>query len=311
MSWLRRLLHVLFRPIRMRECGRTARRRAGSAIAVLSQINVASHDCLPLRARVTYATCIHSYIRTSQAPWPRLSVAHRAASGERRLGLWIAGTSRSASGRRRIRRIIRAVLLSRPNRHALSSPVPRRIARPASGLGRRRPAGEIEEARPRMGRPLAVQPGKNPVVHGQRPKGLLSRFLFGQARQHLRFRHGERGRDVPGGGGAARLTRRRPGPQALQGSRSARGAPQDAPRRARARGEILRIDPRVAGRRQGARLSRRSRDRARRPTQIPARLCGSRALCAQGASRRPPHSGSGHDRGRAADRRRSTASAIA
>src|SRR6266480_2157369 len=85
MSWLRGLLHVFFRPIRTRECGRTPRRRAGSDIAVLSQINVASHDCLPLRARVTYATCIHLYIRTSQAPWPRLSVAHRAASGERRL----------------------------------------------------------------------------------------------------------------------------------------------------------------------------------------------------------------------------------
>src|SRR6266496_1769754 len=178
--------------------------------------------------------------------------------------LWIAGTSPPASAPGRIRRIFRTVPLSRPKLHALSAPVPRRIARPASGLRRRRPAGEIEEARPRMGRPLAVQSGKNPLVHGQRPKGIFSRFLLGQARQHFRLRDGDRRRDVPGGGGAARLAGRRSGAETLQGGRSARGAPQDPPRRARACGEILRIDPRFPGRRQGARLSRRSRHRARR-----------------------------------------------
>src|SRR6266516_3702458 len=81
MSWLRGLLHVFFRPIRTRECGRTPRRRAGSDLAVLSQINVASHDCLPLRASVTYTTCIHLYIRTSQAPGPALRGASRRVRG--------------------------------------------------------------------------------------------------------------------------------------------------------------------------------------------------------------------------------------
>ena len=53
-----------------------------------------------------------------------------------------------------------------------------------------------------------------------------------------------------------------PLPRSTPGSRGARGAAQDAARRDRARGEVLRGDACGARRRQGARLSRRSRHRA-------------------------------------------------
>ena len=84
----------------------------------------------------------------------------------------------------------------------------------------------------------------------------------------------------------------------------ARRAPQDAARRHRARGEILRGDARVARRRQGARLSRRPRPRSGDPAQVPPRLCAGRALRAEGASRRRRDFGRGHGRGGAAGRRR-------
>ncbi len=58
--------------------------------------------------------------------------------------------------------------------------------------------------------------------------------------------------------------------------------------------------------RQGARLSRRSRDLARDAGAVSARLCDARAFRAEGASRRPRHSGRGHGGGRAPDRAATT-----
>ncbi len=39
---------------------------------------------------------------------------------------------------------------------------------------------------------VALQPGEDAVLHGQRPEGLLSRLLLGQAWRHLQLRHGDR-----------------------------------------------------------------------------------------------------------------------
>ena len=95
-----------------------------------------------------------------------------------------------------------------------------------------------------------------------------------------------------------------PMPQVTPRGRRARGAPQDAARRRRAGGEILRGDAGVARRRQGARLSRRPRPRPGDAAQIPPRLCAGGALRPQGASRRARHLGRGHGRGGPAGRRR-------
>ena len=95
-----------------------------------------------------------------------------------------------------------------------------------------------------------------------------------------------------------------PLPQVHARGRGARGAAQDAARRGRARGEVLRGDACGARRRQGARLSRRPRHRAEDAAAVPHRLRAARALRAEGAPRRAGHFGRGHDRGGPAGVRR-------
>src|ERR1700730_1750149 len=79
-------------------------------------------------------------------------------------------------------RPIRANLSRQRITHAFSAAIPRRAARPASGLGRRRPAREAQEGGTRVEGALALQQGAHALVHGQRPEGFLSRLLVRQAR---------------------------------------------------------------------------------------------------------------------------------
>ena len=152
--------------------------------------------------------------------------------------------------------------------------------------------------------PLAVQPGEDALVFRQRPEDGVVRLLLGQERQHLRFRDDDRGAQLPGGGGAAR-GRGRPSPaHDLAGGGGPRRAAQDPQRRHGAGGEILRGDARRARRRQGARLSRRPRARSGHAGQVPPGLRTGRALRAQGAPRQGRDIDRGHDRSRAAGRRR-------
>ncbi len=190
------------------------------------------------------------------------------------------------------------------NHHAILGPIPRRAARAASGLGSRGPARETAQGRPRMEGALAVQQGEDAVVLRQRPEDGVVRFLLRQERQHLRLRDADRGGHVPRGGRAAGARGRHAAAEGVVRGRGARAAPQDAARRRRAGGEILRGDAGVARRRAGARLSRRPRHRSGDAGKVPPGLCARRALRAEGASRQGGRVGRGHGRGRPADRRR-------
>src|SRR5947209_11673180 len=116
----------------------------------------------PMLRRLVYTLV---YTNESSRCWPRLSAAHRrfaaprqgnaGAVDSRDKPLGIGGPPHSPYNHN-------GPAESPANSHALSVPVPRRAACPASGLGRRGAARETEEARPRMGRPLALQPGKDP-----------------------------------------------------------------------------------------------------------------------------------------------------
>src|SRR5258705_13535470 len=97
--------------------------------------------------------------------------------------------------------------------HALYAPIPRRAARPASGLGGRGQAREVEEGGAGVEGPVAVSAGEDAVVHRQRPEGILPRLLLRQARRHHllpdgdrggRLRRGRRAAGVDGGRAAAR-----------------------------------------------------------------------------------------------------------
>ena len=55
---------------------------------------------------------------------------------------------------------------------------------------------------------------KTPVLHRQRPEGLLSLLLLRQARRHFRLRHGDRGPELPRSGGEARRRCRPPAAEA-------------------------------------------------------------------------------------------------
>ena len=188
--------------------------------------------------------------------------------------------------------------------HALHTSISRRTARPPSGLGSRGQAREVEEGRAGVEGAVAVPAGEDALVHGQRPEGILSRLLLRQARRHHRLPDGDGGRRFHRGRRAARCDGRAAATGSDPRRRAARGAPQDALRRDGARREILRRHTGLAQWRQGARLSRRPRHLACDATAISARLCAARSLCAEGASRRPRHSGRRHGGSRAAGFRR-------
>src|SRR5258708_629927 len=118
---------------------------------------------------------------------------------------------------------------SRTIAHALYAAIPRRSARPASGFGSRGQAREVEAGGARMERAVAVSAREDALLHGQRPEGFLLRLLLRQARQHLRLRHGDRGRLVSG---SRRAHRRDGGRRAAAGDappRPAPAPPQNAP----------------------------------------------------------------------------------
>ena len=149
---------------------------------------------------------------------------------------------------------------------------------------------KLRKTGPRMVRPVAVQRREDAVLHGQRPEGLLSRLFLGQARRHLHLPDGDRGPELPRGGRAARRRWR------ACRCRRARAKARSASRNAPACTKCWRSPPSIfettlarAGRRQGARLSRRSAPRRRRrsalsasATRPPERFALRDALAAQG-----------------------------
>src|SRR5258708_910437 len=82
--------------------------------------------------------------------------------------LWITGTSLAISVRtwRRliIGELIRASPEPNPSSHALSATVPRRVARPASGIGSRGQARPAKEGGARVERVVAFQQGADAVI---------------------------------------------------------------------------------------------------------------------------------------------------
>ncbi len=152
--------------------------------------------------------------------------------------------------------------------------------------------------------PVAVQQGEDAVLLRQRPEGGLVRFLLGQERQHLRFRHADRRRHLPGGGRAAGADGRRGAAESL-----ARGPARDA--RRKTLHDVMDLAAKffetTLASRAGAKARGYLADRGLDPaTQLKFRLgyATVRALRAEGASGQPRHSGRGHGRGRPADRRR-------
>src|SRR6266516_942081 len=138
--------------------------------------------------------------------------------------------------------------------HALFAPIPRRVARAASGLGGRGPAREAQEGGARVEGTFPLQQGEDALVLRQRPEDGVVRLLLRQERQHLRFRDADGRGELSGSGGAAR-------------------------------GAVLRGDARLSRRRESARLPFRSRHRCGNASQVSPRLRAGRALRAQGAPR--------------------------
>ena len=140
---------------------------------------------------------------------------------------------------------------------------------------------------------------KTPSFFVNDQKAMWFDFSSGKNGNIFDFPDADRGRELPGSGRAAGRAGRRAAAGDDARSGGARGTPQDAARHRRTRGKILR-DRRLASR-HGARgrgYLARPRHAFRDAAEIPARLCGGRAICAQGASRRGENPGRGHGRGR-------------
>src|ERR1700733_4075563 len=138
--------------------------------------------------------------------------------------------------------------------HALHASIPYRTACPASGFGSRAPPRQVEEGGTGGEGAVALSTRKVAVVHGQRPEGILSRLLLGQAWRHHLVPDGDRGRRLPRSGGGAGLDG---GPAAARGNPrcgASRAASQDSVRRDGAGSEILRRHARLAQWRESARL---------------------------------------------------------
>src|SRR5688572_27677156 len=103
---------------------------------------------------------------------------------------------------------------------------------------------------------VALQQGEDAVVLRQRSQNGVVRFFVSEERQHLRLPDADRGALIPRGGRAASAAGRPAAAESVLRGRGARAAQEDAARRCRARGEILRGDFGLKGGCAGAWLPR-------------------------------------------------------